>query len=347
MITSGSVAGGDRLALGVVVAVCSAACYDAGYILEKQALATLPRLARRPLPMIRTLARSRRWVVGFVVMLAGLALQVEALTLAPVSIVQPVLAAGVLGVVVAGRVVLGERLAQRERLAVVLVVAAVAAIVVSAGPGAQVARAAPAGRYSVMIGCVVGLVSAVGVLVRRAATTGRREAVALAVAAGLLYGAGALSEKAVATNLVGRGVIGGAVSSLTTAYPWMFLVATLAGLVVFQAGLQGHTASLMVPLANVVASGCAIVGASVVFGELLLPTGWWSLPRWLAFAAVLTALAVLVVEERPARQPAPVTGGWISASKLHSLRDRFRAPSQETTGLEVPAGPEIAPGVEL
>ena len=348
MITSGSVAGGDRLALGVVVAVCSAACYDAGYILEKQALATLPRLARRPLPMIRTLARSRRWVVGFVVMLAGLALQVEALTLAPVSIVQPVLAAGVLGVVVAGRVVLGERLAQRERLAVVLVVAAVAAIVVSAGPGAQVARAAPAGRY-------LRHRSGASWPWRRpwACWSGGlpppagAEAVALAVAAGLLYGAGALSEKAVATNLVGRGVIGGAVSSLTTAYPWMFLVATLAGLVVFQAGLQGHTASLMVPLANVVASGCAIVGASVVFGELLMPAGWWSLPRWLAFAAVLTALAVLVVEERPARQLAPVTDGWISASKLHSLRDHFRAPSQETTGLEVPAGPEIAPGVEL
>lgn len=347
MITPGSVAGGDQLALGVVVAVCSAACYDAGYILEKQALATLPRLNRRPVPMIRTLARSRRWIAGFVAMLAGLALQVEALTLAPVSVVQPVLAAGVLGVVVAGRVVLGERLARRERLAVVLVVVAVAAIVVSAGPGAQVARAAPAGRYAIMVGCVVALVLAAGGLVRRAVTAGRREAVALAAAAGLLYGAGALSEKAVATNLVGRGVITGAISSLTTAYPWVFLVATLAGLVVFQAGLQGHTASLMVPLANVVASGCAIVGASVVFGEVLMPAGWWSLPRWLAFAAVLTALAVLVVEEEPNRRPATVFNGWLRGAKLNSIRGHFPSPSQEAAGLELPAAPEIAHGVEL
>ena len=229
----------------------------------------------------------------------------------------------------------------------VLVVAAVAAIVVSAGPGAQVARAAPSGRYSIMVGCVVALVVTVGVLLKRAATTGRREAVALAGAAGLLYGVGALSEKAVATNLVGRGVIGGAVSSLTTAYPWLFVVATLAGLVVFQAGLQGHTASLMVPLANVVASGCAIVGASVVFGEVLMPAGWWSLPRWFAFAAVLTALTVLVAEEGPARRPAAVIDGWISGSKLHSLRDHLTSPSEETVGLELPAAPEIAPGVEL
>src|ERR1700728_2826421 len=101
MITSGSAAAGGQVALGVAVAVCLAALYDAGYILEKQALGTLPALSSRPIALIRTVVRSRRWLAGFVSMLGGLALQLVALTLAPVTVVQPVLAAGVLALVLA------------------------------------------------------------------------------------------------------------------------------------------------------------------------------------------------------------------------------------------------------
>ncbi|MBO0732583.1 MAG: hypothetical protein J2P57_25205, partial [Acidimicrobiaceae bacterium] len=65
---------------------------------------------------------------------------------------------------------------------------------------------------------------------------------------------------------------------------------------------QRHLASLVVPLANVLAGAFALVGASVVFGEGLLPSGWWALPRILGFVAVGGAVVVLCV--RPAGAPA-------------------------------------------
>ena len=293
----------------MVVAVCSAALYDAGYILEKQALTTLPRLSGRPGPLLRTVARSRRWVAGFVAMLLGLALQVVALTLAPVTVVQPVLAAGVLALVVAGRAVLGERLGPRERAAVGLVLATVVAIAVSAGPGARLARAVPAGRFTVLVALVVVLAGAAAWVAVRATgpdAGGRRDAATLSVAAGLLYGVGALAEKAVATRMVGHGLFYGAAAALATPYPWVFVAATFAGMMVFQVGLQRQPASLLVPLANVISSGCALVGASVVFGELLVPGGWWSWPRWAGFAAVIGAVAVLSADAAPRRAPLPV-----------------------------------------
>jgi hypothetical protein len=156
-----------------------------------------------------------------------------------------------------------------------------------------------------MTGLVTLLAVAAGWLALRGdpGAGSRRDAAGLALAAGLLYGLGALAEKAVATRLVGHGLVGGAVSSLATAYPWVFLVATFGGLMAFQVGLQRQPASLLVPLSNVVSSGCALVGASLVFGELLLPAGWWSLPRWLGFAAVLAAVAVLAAE--PESEPEP------------------------------------------
>ena len=84
-------------------------------------------------------------------------------------------------------------------------------------------------------------------------------------------------------------------------------------------GLQRQPASLMVPLANVVASTCAIVGASVVFRELLMPVGWWSLPRWVAFAAVLVAVVVLAGEEEPRRRP----GVGLTARDRRQQQDRW------------------------
>jgi drug/metabolite transporter (DMT)-like permease len=305
VIPTDSTAGAGQVGLGVALALAAAVAYNAGYLLEKQALTALPRLQARPVALVRTVVRSRRWVAGFLAMLVGLALQVIALTLAPVMVVQVVLAAGVLAVVVLARLVLGERIGSRDWAALALVLAAVVAIAVSAGAGARLIHTVPADRFAGVVVLVAGLALALAWLARRDRWGGgRREIAGVALAAGLLYGIGALAEKAVATNLVGRGMVAGAVTALGTAYPWVFVVATFGGMVAFQVGLQRQPASVLVPLANVVSTGCALIGASVVFGELLIPAGWWALPRWLGFVAVVAAVAVLVAEPEDRRAPA-------------------------------------------
>lgn len=301
-------AGGGRVALGVAVAAAAAACYDLGYVLEKQALTNLPSLGMRPGSVIRTVLGSSRWVAGFVAMLAGLALQVVALTLAPVAVVQPVLAGGVLALVLAGRMVLGERLGRRESVAAGLVVAAVLSIAISSQPGGGVASSAPAGRYlALALPCAAVAVAAVW-LCRAGASGSRashgRRAAAMVVSAGLLYGLGAIAEKAVATHLVGRGMVAGSVAALGTPYPWVFVAVTLAGMIVFQVALQRHPATLVAPLVNLVSSGLALIGASVVFGEALLPAGWWSLPRAAGFLGIAAAIGVLCADRVAATEPA-------------------------------------------
>ena len=203
---------------GLVVAIVSAGLYDLGYILEKQALTGLPQVRPNPVHLARTVMSSRRWLAGFSAMLAGLGLQVAALTLAPVSVVQPVLAAGLVGLVIAGGPVLGERLQWRQKAALLLVIAAVVAIAISSRPGARLSGSVPAGRFVLLAVVVAGLAVI-------AAATGLRpnrrspgapvwSAAALAGAAGMLYGLGAVAEKAVASNVVGKGIAGGITSSL-------------------------------------------------------------------------------------------------------------------------------------
>jgi len=302
-----------RVIAGLGVAIVSAGLYDLGYILEKQALTDLPAVRPNPVHLARTVVRSRRWLAGFVAMLAGLGLQVVALTLAPVSVVQPVLAAGLVGLVVAGGPVLGERLHWRQRAALILVIAAVVAIAISSQPGARLARSVPAGRFAALAvpAALLAVVAAVTGL--RASSRGPGQvppawtAAALAGAAGLLYGLGAVAEKAVATDVVGRGIYGGVVASLSSSYPWLFVLVTLAGMVVFQVALQAHPASMVATVSNVVSSVCALAGASMIFGELLLPHGWWSVARFAGFAGVAGALGLLARAPRELPVEAAIT----------------------------------------
>lgn len=308
LIAAGSSAAGSHEIAGVVVAVCSAALYDVGYILEKQALDGLPALRPHPGALVRTVTRSSRWLLGFFVMVAGLGLQVLALTMAPVSVVQPILAAGLVALVVIGGNVLDERLGWRQRAAVALVLTGVVAIALSARAGGNLADRAPAGRFALLaVPVTVAGLAAAWIGEGGRARASRVSVLVAATGAGLLYGLGAVAEKAVATMMVAKGVVPGAVHSLATGYPWLFLLATLAGMVVFQVGLQRHPASLMATFTNVASSVCALAGASVVFGESLLPGGLSAGARVVGITAVGVAVLVLAVERQPAPEAAVTT----------------------------------------
>lgn len=291
-------AGGPKLIAGTAVAVVSAVLYDTGYILEKRALVQIPPLGANPATLIRTVSRSRLWRAGFSAMVAGLLLQVAALTMAPVSVVQPVLAAGLVALVVVGGPLLGERLGRRERSALFLVIGAVAAIAVSSRPGAHLASSVPTGSLTALAIPVALAAASAAWLGARAKAAPTLSAVSFAASAGMLYGLGAVAEKAVAAKVVGQGIVSGSLSSLASPYPWVFVIVTFAGMVVFQFALQRHAASMVATISNVVSSVCALAGASMVFGEMLLPSGWWSLARLAGFAGVAGALLLLGADRR-------------------------------------------------
>jgi drug/metabolite transporter (DMT)-like permease len=117
------------LAAGIVAAGCAAACYEVGYALQARASRRAPvELGLRP-GLLASLARQRLWVAGVALAILGWPLQLLALRYAPLTVVQPTLALGLVLLLALAARYLGERVRARHVLAVLAVVAGVAAIV--------------------------------------------------------------------------------------------------------------------------------------------------------------------------------------------------------------------------
>ena len=189
---------------GILLALVATTAYNVGLILEKRALGQMPALdIRRVLRVIVSLMTSRAWLAGFALMLTGLACQTIALTFEPVSVVQPVLASGVVLVLVLSRLVLRERLHGGETWCVAAIAVSVVLLAMSATGAKDSHHASPGWVAAVMIpSAVVGLVFAAGSLRARTAGHRGRPGSGLGVGTGLLYGVAALAIKALSGILV-------------------------------------------------------------------------------------------------------------------------------------------------
>jgi len=307
LLELGASNGGTSEALGALLAAASAVAYDAGYIMEKKALGALADPAERLVVLLRRAARSKLWLTGFVTMIVALGLQVLALTLAPVSVVQPILAGGLVALAAVSSVLTGERLEPRHKAALVLVLVAVSAVAVSARSASDTVSAVSV-RAMVVVLVAGSLLAGAASLVASSRSSNRdspfgtqsgrpamdrHRLVALALSAGIFYGLGALAEKAVAERLSQSGLVSGALSSLAGVYPWIFVAVTAAGLVAFQAGLADFPVSLIASLTNIASTACALFGARIVFDEPILAPGGWAMLR--AAGLVCGAGAVLLL----------------------------------------------------
>lgn len=118
--------------LGLLCAACAAACFDGAVILQAtEARATEHVHGLRP-SLIARLARRPRWLLGTGLAVLGWPLQLAALALAPVTLVQPTLALGLVLLLVLGSRVLDEDVPRAAWIAAGAVLLGVAMMTVAA-----------------------------------------------------------------------------------------------------------------------------------------------------------------------------------------------------------------------
>ena len=243
--------------------------------MQHDAVATLPTLAlRRPLQALGALLRSPRWLGGFVTGLAGWALYIGALALAPLSLVQGVSAGGIGLLALAVQRRRGERLSRRENTAVALSIAGLALLAASLAGGVAHGRATTiAAVLFWLAGSLVAVVVLVGPVSRVLAG-----GAGLGLAAGTLYAAGDVATKAA----VGGDTV--LIVAVLASHGAAFAALQLA----FQRGGALVTAGL-----NTLATNALPIAAGLLLFHEHVPAGVAGAARLVAFVLVVAGAGLL------------------------------------------------------
>lgn len=202
----------------VAVAVVAAALLGTAGVAQRRAALGVPTFGAGDPRLIRALIRRPWWWVGTVASVAGLGLQVLALTLGSIIVVQCALTSSIVFTTVAERLLLGRRPPARAWLGTGLIALGLIGLLVALSPMVAVTASPPtAATVAVAVGCLAMMAAAV---VRSRRHSGE---IGLAAATGLGYGVTAVQLKTVGTQLaLGAG-------SLLT-HPALYLAAALGPL---------------------------------------------------------------------------------------------------------------------
>jgi drug/metabolite transporter (DMT)-like permease len=188
----------------VLVALGAAACYEVSYVL--QALEARNESAEHGLrlSLLLKLVRNPRWAGATLGVVAGAALQLWALTLAPVTVVQPTLAVGLLALPLLARFVLHEHLSVRELLGIMAIVGGVSVV--------ALAGSDHVGREEAGIELAIELVLLVALLLAPFALRGRGAPPQLAVLGAASGDAAAAIGLKLAADELHKGRVGAALA---------------------------------------------------------------------------------------------------------------------------------------
>jgi drug/metabolite transporter (DMT)-like permease len=255
---------------GVLLALAAAACFECSYVLQALVVRAAPEIRRPSLRALRGLAGRPPWLAALGLGLAGFGLQVLALRHAPLTLVQPLLATGLLGLLAFSALVLHERVGRRE-------IVAVAGIAVGLG---LVALADPARGTTtsasafVVVAVVLAALAVLSFVLRRP-------------------GAGVMVGSAVAADALGALAAAEAARALPEVLPavaWCALAAAggMAAVAAEAAALQRRGAARIAPI--VMAGQVAL---PVALAPLLLGERWSATPGGTALVVLGLVLVVI------------------------------------------------------
>lgn len=278
----------EDLTLGFGLALAAACCYETGYALQAIEARKAPAKKALKPSLIGYLLTRPLWVGATLLSLLGWPLQILALAHAPLTLVQPVLALGLLLLLVLGVRILGEHVGPREIAAVVLIIASVGVFAWAAPREiSEVQRGAGLVVALSILAVVTLLPYAIGILGRRTYPM-----LLLVASAGAADGMAAFVAKIVAQDA--------SEGALLAVAAWAALVAAvvIVGVVSESTALQKFAATRVAPTVLVMQIVIPVVLAPLVGGE-----SWSNTPLGgavLVMALVAVALGAGLLASSPA-----------------------------------------------
>jgi hypothetical protein len=280
---------------GILLALACALATNVGFLYKHRGACAAPAVdMRRPLRSARALFASRWFAIGMVIASGAWIFHVAAMAVAPLSIVQAVLAGGVVLLAIMAERVLGVRIGHRQWIGLALTAGGLLLLgfTLPAVHGAH-------SRFSVpgMIAFEFGLIGAGTLLIMgpRIGAPRHHHGFMLGAASGILFGVSDVAIKAISGMVGAHGLAG-----LLT--PWL-LVTIAASVAAFYAsakGLQDGDAVPVIAITGTAANVAGIVGGIIVFGDPLAGNPVTLIVELLAFMLVLGAAWLMPAPVRAA-----------------------------------------------
>lgn len=295
----------------IICTVGASLAFNYAMYVQKKAVESLPAVGLRPSwTVFKAFLTNKPWLTSLLFVLGGSALYAYALTVAPISIVQPIMASGVTLLAYLAIKNLGEKPRRRDLFAIGLSILGVVLVSVSLAEGLPKNVQHSASSLWIFTAALVVVAAAVPLFFR--GRPAGQKAAALGITVGILYGTSAVFAKLMLLDWSGQW----AEKGIAVAFSSIFLIAWVATLapafVVLQAALQQGMAIVVVPIVTSLNQLVPIALGMVALHEKMPQNIWLAMTRVLGFALVLVATVILSRRaekaaplQEPALEPAP------------------------------------------
>jgi drug/metabolite transporter (DMT)-like permease len=266
------------IGLGALCAVTASSLFSVGMVLQAIEARTVPARLSFHVSLLAELLRHPRWVLGGAVMLVGFGFHVTAFLVAPLTVVQPALAAGLLVLLAFGLRAQGETINRRELLGVAGIVVGIVALTFTT-PGRTADEAGP---RSLVIS--LGTLALIALVPHLSAIVQIRRGGGASMLATLGAGAG-YALTGLTTKLLSDAIAAG---RLVQGLGWLALTALVAGFAFLDqtSALQSRDVIEVGPIVFVVP-----IVVPVLLAPLLVGEGWSGTP--LGPVGLIVALAIV------------------------------------------------------
>jgi drug/metabolite transporter (DMT)-like permease len=272
-----------ELVLGIAAAFGASTLYSLGIAFQALDAKEAPPEAHLRLALVRRLVTRARWLLGTALSILGFPLQVVALLLAPLVVVQPALAAGLLVLLVLGQRMLGEHAGRYEYACVIAIAAGVVGIALTAPPRSTSHTSQELTITLVLVG--LGCASLLPYLLH---VVYRSPAVVTMIGAGLAFAWSGVATKLASDDLATHHIGPAAAWALSTA------AASGVGVLSEMSSLQMRPAIQVAPVVFVTQTVVPVVLAPLLLGESFAATPLNGVPLILSLAVLVAGAAALV-----------------------------------------------------
>jgi len=286
--------------LGTLLAFACALTTNVGFLFKHRGACAAPPVDfSRPVLTARALFGSRLFAIGMAIATGAWLLHVAAMAIAPLSLVQSVLAGGVVLLAITAQRSFGLTVSRRQWSGIILTAAGLLllGLTLPAVHGAH-SRFSPAAMMA-----FEGSLLAAGLLLimgRRMGASAHQHGFMLGAAAGIMFGVSDVAIKALSGIIGAHGVLG-------LGSPWLLVAVggSVAGFYASAKGLQDGDAVPVIAVTGTATNVAGIVGGILVFRDPLSGHPLMLATELLAFGLVLVAACLT---------PGPLAGSPRSAA---------------------------------